>query len=690
MIKQFIGLVLCILLGLSLNSCQRTEEPQENEVVTNTSRSLSIELSSELDPEEAGLSIDELRSLAFVSGGARPMLHVGKSDWTGHLFFRKVGDDRFVGYAAITWEASYDTKKRKIVLQYRKNLTLENAPDLPKVGETWYVAAVLGGGSLSDDKRSISFAASGVQETAQGVASGLDVPFVSKWTPLSIKANKSAVIRTAHFAFAPKGFLTRATITNKTNYDYRIYRNMSVNGKLSPALPRLVFQVIDANTEKLGYLGLSLNFSNAKNSETSLRSGTVSSEAITKTLGEGGVTYGDISAPIYPNPNDPITIRANGGSCSLLLWNYAAAQDLRVLIRSALPDNRRSLFSPASFRLQGSTVRSPLAKLADQALNISASKVADGKSYRASFELYRRATMAIDHLLSSQQERMLHLPEITSHVLTPLEYAEIHYQEDFDGVISSWRTIGLGLIFPSSQRYFSKSTSGTPVFEKGTPIVPNYSFGTAFTYDMPYGRIKGMGDGKTIYALNFTPTKEDRLGMPLSLESFLLWNGGDRNLWPYLDGDMQVAYRYEYTDYPEGRNLKALKVTARYLGNAWSGDVENIAKPSFWNTNSERNVVYYFPQNRGYLKQGSKGGSFLGFNQNIANALDSHQTYYMEHFGFSEWGLWGESYVSTRYRNPGGGGVSSAIYMQPLDERRFGLPHYYSPQYLNEFYKDLP
>ena len=696
LIRQFVCLSLSIVLGLSLASCRKDENPFPNEVLPDTSQLLNLELSSEIDPMEVGLSIEKLRSMAFTSNGSKPILDMGKSDWKGHLFFRKVGDNSFVGYAAVTWTASYDAKRRKIVLKSSQNISLENAPALPQVGETWYISAVLGGGTLSGDKQSINFAANGVQESADGISSGLNVPFVSKWTPLSITTSASGVSRKAHFTFSPKGFIMRATIMNKTNYDYRIYRNKSVNGRLSPELPRLIFTTIDAQTDKLNYLGLSLNFSTAKNPEASLRSGTVGSEPITKAVNDR-IFLGENMSPIYPDPKNPITLTANGGSCSVLLWNYAVGRDLRILVNSALHANRYQLYVPPSFRREGSTAIYANTRTADIAVNIPASKVADGRSYKASFEMYRRAAMALDFVLSPQQESRLGLPEIdrSGILLTPLEYSENHYRESQVLAISSFVTGGLSYIFPAPQHYTSSSVSGTPVFLQSIPSRPGYSFTTPFTTidteKFTLEQVKGMGDGKTIYALRFTPTTVDAYGVYLqNYPSPTLYDGNPGDLPPYHDGEMQAAYRYEYTTYPGSPTRKALKVTARYLGNAWHGSIEDIAKPSFWDTHAERNVVYYFPQNGGYLKNGRQGGAFLGFNQNVRNSSAStKQLYHMSYHAFSEWGIWGEYYHTSSYENRGPVGRGSAILMQPLDKERFGIPHYYHPLENTQFFKDL-
>ena len=689
MTKQFIGLVLCILLGLSLNSCQRTEEPQEDGVVTNTSRSLSIELSSELAPEEVGLSAQELRSMAFTSGGNKPGLH-RSSDWRGHLFFRKKGDDSFVGYAAVTWKVSYDQTKKKFVLKSTSALNIEHVPALPALGETWYVAAVLGGGELGYDKQSVSFRAYGAQESKDGITK-LEVPFVSNWAPLTITVEKDQLTCEAHFRLSPKGFIARATIKNSTNYDYRIYRHKSVNGRLSPELPRLGFQILSGEDRRSGCVGLTLYFSGAENPDASLQSGIVSTYPQWWRVTEFGPHHTN-TLPIYPDSKNPITLKAKEGLCNVLFWGYAPpAQDVRLVVGSAQSEEDWDPFSPAFFRRDGSTAKNFSSPVEDYAVNIPAVKVRDGKPYQVTFEMYRRPTMAIDYILSPDEAKVQRPEDYLGDIMrSPLGLAQFRLPYS----IATLKMNALSSIFPEPKCYVSKSTSGAPVFEESSPEILDYSFTKPFTQSLVgpdiRDQIKGMGDGKTIYALRFMPTTVNQVGdrllrgydemLSLFPDFMYLYRDPEENTLS-TDGERQSAYRYEYVDDPKSSGRKALKVTARYLGNAWSGSIDDIANVSFWNANSERNVVYYFPQNTGYLKHGSKGGSFLGFSRNgLGGEITPIYMYDMTHHGFSEWGIWGEHFHVDPYERPKGSKYDSQ-YMQELDNKLFGVPYYISSDY---------
>ena len=714
LIKQVIGFIskyrLCTLsLSLSLASCQKSHEPLQVEVPPKVTQKLSLELSSELDPEEVGLSAQELRSMAFTTGDSKPQIHGSLSDWKGHLFFRKKKDDSFVGYAAIAWKVSYDREKKKFVLRSTTDLNLEHAPALPALDETWYVAAVLGGGTLSEDKKSINFMASGVQESESGITR-LDVPFVSNWTRLTIKKDeKGELIREAHFKFSPKGFITRATITNDTNYDYRIYRNKSVNGRLSPELPRLAFSVLDASTET-PYRALVLDFSSLETPDASLVPGAVVSSSVAQAVVDNR-SIGAGVMPIYPDPTNPITLKANGkGSCNVLLWSYSPARDgdLRLIVGSALPQNFETLFIPPFFKRTGSQAQTDGYPKADYAVKIPAARIRDGKSFTASFSIARRAMMPIDFLITNDEEhRLLGAPSISDGgLLDPIEYYELRrLMEGYHpAAISGINTLGLSYIFPQPATYESTAASdfvGTADFT----YYSNQNF-ISFKDPIPYvtenyitrDRYKSMGDGKPIYGLRFMPTTVNQVGDILSIfyspetlpQSIYDDNPDSPRLPPYTDGDRQSAYRYEYTTYPGSSTRKALKVTARYLGNAWTGSIEDIASPSFWDNNSDRNVEYYFPANGGYLpplysQGGNFSGSFLGRNNNYRDPSGKFHKYYMVAHGFSEYGLWGERYIAHSYPSDN----QSLKRLQTLDYFGFGVVHYASPAHM-DFYKYKP
>ena len=62
------------------------------------------------------------------------------------------------------------------------------------------------------------------------------------------------------------------------------------------------------------------------------------------------------------------------------------------------------------------------------------------------------------------------------------------------------------------------------------------------------------------------------------------------------EGDLiRSAYRFEYTDNPDGEG-RALIITARYLGpEQTSVTIEDVAKPEYWTTNKDQNIVRVFP-----------------------------------------------------------------------------------------------
>lgn len=120
---------------------------------------------------------------------------------------------------------------------------------------------------------------------------------------------------------------------------------------------------------------------------------------------------------------------------------------------------------------------------------------------------------------------------------------------------------------------------------------------TQATYLCDYKSSKGSW---VSYALRFKKaTREVEAGYPAA-----------------TDNKLQCAYRYEVVNsHKEGAVDSHLKVTARYLGEDFSGSIHDVAKEPFWNNNSAKDVVRIIPSSIYYHPQKQKevfgAGAFL-------------------------------------------------------------------------------
>lgn len=109
---------------------------------------------------------------------------------------------------------------------------------------------------------------------------------------------------------------------------------------------------------------------------------------------------------------------------------------------------------------------------------------------------------------------------------------------------------------------------------------PNVDFTSTISYNDVSERIEVNGDTKTYFS-------DYR-------------NGGDGISYALRfkddDNKMLAAYRYQVVGTLTSNNLDShLKVTVRYLGPDFSGDVDEIAKESYWSSNDNADVIRIFP-----------------------------------------------------------------------------------------------
>lgn len=156
--------------------------------------------------------LDEERSLTFNTETVVPDI-LETSNWTTHVFFRKEGDNSFVGYAQIDWTVTGRTSGKIQLRQKNTRITLHNTKGLtPRSGETWYVAGIAGGGKLNAAKNEVSFAPdASIDNTLKN--NQLRVPLMFAWTKLKIVENAADQ---AAVTFKVQGTLLHLHLDNKS------------------------------------------------------------------------------------------------------------------------------------------------------------------------------------------------------------------------------------------------------------------------------------------------------------------------------------------------------------------------------------------------------------------------------------------------------------------------------------------
>ena len=96
---------------------------------------------------------------------------------------------------------------------------------------------------------------------------------------------------------------------------------------------------------------------------------------------------------------------------------------------------------------------------------------------------------------------------------------------------------------------------------------------------------------------------------------------------PATDNSMLSAYRYDYVLNSENNKSKFyFKITVRYLGNDFTGNIDTISNYLFWQTNNSDDIIFILPT-RGYLLPDNTTDNHLPFigyywsNKHINNEL---------------------------------------------------------------------
>ncbi len=205
LINCFAISVLGILAACS-SQAEEIKPAQENTEKTSVTLTLEAQaLLPQIDSEGT-------RSMLFDITSDIPALKEG-SNWDTHVFFRKKGDDTFVGYALIQWTVAGTTAGRIQLKQKSTTINLQNTGGkVPRAGEEWYVAGVAGGGVLNAAKTVVDFSYNAAMDDklAQNRAR---IPFVFPWTKLTIS---SLNFSTANIQMNPQGSLVHIIATNKS------------------------------------------------------------------------------------------------------------------------------------------------------------------------------------------------------------------------------------------------------------------------------------------------------------------------------------------------------------------------------------------------------------------------------------------------------------------------------------------
>lgn len=283
-----------MLLGLGLPACSKEGAPESSEASQTT---ITVHLTAKASPEDLSLLASAqtgLRHIDFDTSGSTPSISApAGATFSSHAFFRKAGAS-FVGYGEIIWKSLGRDASGKILLEARNaTVTLHNTSGVePQPGEPWYVAAILGGGTLDATKTKVSFAYEQALDMAMQ-PNQIRVPLLSSWEPLEVIQEIDGAMRVASSAdlhFKPQGVLYKVELTNKSGSN-------------------LTETKIRLETEASSTQGV-FDFSLSANPETSITAGGYQSQFAHATAA-GTIEY--MERPIAPVANnDKVTALAWG------------------------------------------------------------------------------------------------------------------------------------------------------------------------------------------------------------------------------------------------------------------------------------------------------------------------------------------------------------------------------------------
>lgn len=105
-----------------------------------------------------------------------------------------------------------------------------------------------------------------------------------------------------------------------------------------------------------------------------------------------------------------------------------------------------------------------------------------------------------------------------------------------------------------------------------------------------------IGDVKASFLNDYKPVKGSRICYGLRFKKGV--SEVEEGFAPAPDNRFQTAYRYEVIgQHRVGEKKSHLKITARLLGETFSGTLDDIATESFWHTHEENDVIRILPAN---------------------------------------------------------------------------------------------
>ncbi|MDO4692776.1 MAG: hypothetical protein Q4A64_07875 [Porphyromonadaceae bacterium] len=642
------------------------------------------------------------------------------------IFFSK--DNRLVGYANLEWEEISRGANGNIVLSARNKIVdllplemKQPEPQEPREGETWYMAAVMGGGEMQKNGK-VLFRPNGVQES-NGQARGLEVPFVSQWIKAGIGNNKEGRLAVSGtFKFSPMGVLIKVEISNKTDFDYRAYANKPTsinktnfsNGAkhyLNPQFPR--FHLRSSAQKRVAPYYMSEAFNDGlRNVELDFSSRSGDAVTASASISDGLVS-------LMPNIKTPTTLVGTGANNEVksrpdklkTIFDEFSKQEYKVkenysnsvcywVWGQVAPNGTETKLGMLEWEFPDLLARGPKFERVPTSNNpnkdnIQSYLLKEKKAYSIKFAISERPSMPTEWILDEDVKQSGSLGHPTGDLFW---YDRVVYKWSMESFFGGPKPEGypnlddnynpssdvLKYIFPVG--HVNKLLDGGSTFypfdqefERRALIHSNsYSHGgQGFGSDVGDDLYWGSGDGK-IYALRL-----GNIGGFSTGNEFVKGDNRPRHvhlndthkLPLYFDGDQYTAYRYEFIDEASPRGGKKtpgkvtdegkyLLVTTKYIGNTGDEQTlkEQMKQEGFWSAKPS-----HLHQKKFYIT-GEK-----------LFVIDEHLTD-KENLG----GYWGDIFSGIR-----DGGYSArelCISLQFFDFSKKGMSEYRKRDFLNKTY----
>lgn len=517
-----------LLMAVNLIACSSDEEGGK-EIPQNEQ---GIEYDLKL---VGGVSASDERALTFNTGTTIPKI-IETSNWTTHVFFRKEGDNSFVGYAQIDWEFTGRNSEGRILLQQKNTrITLQNTKGItPRNGETWYIAGVAGGGKLNAEKNAVSFA---YDEALDGVLKPNQVrlPLTFPWTKVKIVNNAPDE---AFVNFTPQGTLLHFYLTNKAQIQSQSYAIIT-----SSALGRDGGYQFAPATSTVS-VGKMPTWSFRQNSTSGPTATTVYEEYTLALHGNKNATTNTL---YWGMPRTGVVT----GETNTLVSAYGSQHGERQGILSHRVYNKNTTTeysSPAVFR--------------------------SGRAYQIHLDVHRPWLpldyVATNDVAANKTSFMTSQSNDVTGFLTWQEATNLNIKGYHCPQLNEW----MGIFFNSLDRNVLMDGRYDALNKKVTET------------NVP---IPGVKVGNTTFDVtaNYAYTND---GLNMYVLAYFIPQGGDP-----LGNRHCIAYKYQRVNPQKGSLTSHMKITSRYLGQSFKGQVTDINKDAFWTKNNGDDVVRIFP-----------------------------------------------------------------------------------------------